>query len=333
MAQNIQDFIGFVQFTHPGAEHQIGIRDRKKNTDAIANGIYVFPWNYHGHKRKFIETNGMYVGSDGSLHEGQLQFWGEWEPTSLVSEITKAPNPGFPTWLHRPFMKYKNGVITSPEHNGWNMKKDSYSWRQNSDPCVFGDNFYYCCCKQRFQSLRHLAPGSIILFGSTMNMNTPDACFALDTVFVVGEGRDYTSNEYNKTLSGFISKDYADIVGFDLWKQNNQANQYRCYKGVKYNERSKYCGMFSFVPCQIRKDDSIGFERVILRKSFFEDIAKSIYTKQNDSIFTDNLNTAPKITKHNDVEINKHIWERIINVVKDNGLLLGVKFNYDIRNV
>lgn len=334
MAQNNQDFIGFVQFTHPGAEHQIGIRDRKKHANEIANGTYVFPWNYGGHKRKFLEADGLYVDSYGSLRKEQLLFWGEWEPTSLVSPITKTPNPGFPTWLHRPFMEYKNGVITSKEHNGWNAKKNCYKWRQNSDPCVLGDNFYYCCCKQRFQSLRHLAPESIILFGSTMNMNTPDACFALDTVFVVGDGRDYISNEYDKTLPGFITKDYADIIGFDLWKQNANAGQARCYKGVRYDERSDFGGMFSFVPCQIRKDGSVGFERVILKKCFFDDIADSIQTKTVDSIFTDNLNTAPKITKHDDIEINKRIWERIRKIVEeDNGLRLGVKFNYDIKNI
>lgn len=333
MVQNNQDFIGFVQFTHPGAEHQVGIRDRKKYANEIANETYVFPWNYGAHKRKFIETNGKYVDSDGSLHEGQLQFWGEWEPTSFVSRIAKTPNPGFPTWLHRPFMEYKNGVITSPEHKGWNAKKNCFKWRQNSDPCVLGDNFYYCCCKQRFQSLRHLAPGSIILFGSTMNMNTPDACFALDTVFVVGEGRDYVSNEYDKTLSGFISKDYADIIGFDLWKRNNHADQCRCYKGVRYDDRHNYGGMFSFVPCQIRKDGSVGFERVILRKSFFDEIARTIQTSPNDSIFTDNLNTAPKITKHNNLEVNKLIWNTIRKIVKNNGLQLGIKFNYDIKNL
>lgn len=333
MAQNNQDFIGFVQFTHPGHEHQISKRNRKKYAKKIANGTYVFPWNYGGHKRKFIETNGMYVGSDGSLYEEQLQFWGEWEPTSFVSQITKTPNPGYPTWLHRPFIKYKNGIITSPE-KVWDAKKKCYKWRQNSDPCVFGDNFHYCCCKQSFKSLRFLAPGSIILFGSTMNMNTPNASFALDTVFVVGDGRDYCSNKYDETLSGFISKEYADIVGFDLWKQDKHAVQFRCYKGVNYNERKAYDGMFSFVPCQIRKDGSLGFERVILKKSFFDDIAKSIQTKSGNSIFTDNLNAAPKITIIDNIEVNKRIWEKIRKAVEvDNGLRLGVKFNYKIIRV
>ena len=44
MVQINQDFIGFVQFTHPGAEHKIGKRNRKKYTNEIANGTYVFPW-------------------------------------------------------------------------------------------------------------------------------------------------------------------------------------------------------------------------------------------------------------------------------------------------
>jgi hypothetical protein len=61
----------FVQFPHPGGEH---------NPKAD-----VMPWNTGGHRRKFMIAPGRYKTGDGSIAESELVFWGEWEaPSSVV---------------------------------------------------------------------------------------------------------------------------------------------------------------------------------------------------------------------------------------------------------
>jgi hypothetical protein len=41
------------------------------------------PWNAGSHHRKFLLSNGRYVAEDGSLGEGGIVFWGEWEAPSI----------------------------------------------------------------------------------------------------------------------------------------------------------------------------------------------------------------------------------------------------------
>jgi hypothetical protein len=65
----VQDKLCFVQFMHPGGEHQT-------SGDTI-------PWNTEGHKRKGLVQRGR-ASHDGKISEGEIVFWGEWEPESLV---------------------------------------------------------------------------------------------------------------------------------------------------------------------------------------------------------------------------------------------------------
>src|SRR6185503_12345431 len=126
----------FVQFMHPGSEHQ-------------PTGS-VMAWNRRGHARKFLLTEGRYV-ADGAVHDGAFTFWGEWEPQSKVVE-TFRPAGARPRWLHEP-------VWDRPRHR---------KLLQNTDPLVFGDAFMYTNCLQWNGKLRRLAQGSIVLFGSRL---------------------------------------------------------------------------------------------------------------------------------------------------------------------
>jgi hypothetical protein len=60
----------FVQFIHPGGEHWPDRGDRKF-------------WNREAHRRKFLKGRGRYI-TGGEAREGEIVFWGEWEPESRV---------------------------------------------------------------------------------------------------------------------------------------------------------------------------------------------------------------------------------------------------------
>src|SRR5687767_1585001 len=56
----------FVQFIHPGGEHE-------------PDDGHVKGWNRAAHARKFLLNSGTYLDG-GTLHHANLVFWGEWEP-------------------------------------------------------------------------------------------------------------------------------------------------------------------------------------------------------------------------------------------------------------
>ena len=142
----------FVQFPHPGSEHE--------PTGPMMD------WNRGQHARKFLKAHGRYV-VDGVAREGAVAFWGEWEPQSRVVETFPPEIPGGPCFLHEPFW------VSQPDGDRL----------QNTDPLVFGDRFLYSNCRQRRnRKLRELAPGSIVLFGSKRRSE-----FVLDTVLVISD--------------------------------------------------------------------------------------------------------------------------------------------------
>jgi hypothetical protein len=114
-----------VQFTHPGPEHKPDLKNGNHKS-----------WNTGNHKRKFLLSKGSYVDNN-KLKDGNLTFWGEWEPPSYVTEFEYQENKFFPGWLHKPYLP---NIL--PNSNGYQASF------QNTDPCVFGDSFKYFVCKQ-----------------------------------------------------------------------------------------------------------------------------------------------------------------------------------------
>ena len=46
------------------------------------------PWNnYETHRRKFLKSPGKYINNQGSEIDGELTFWGEWEPQSQIIKL------------------------------------------------------------------------------------------------------------------------------------------------------------------------------------------------------------------------------------------------------
>lgn len=312
------NLIYFVQFTHPGGEH--GCDRGSTNFKS---------WNYGKHQRKFLRANGSIMVNGNAVHNQDVIFWGEWEPQSNVVRINNRPLVGdYPHYIHKPALKL-SALKT-------NSKKQI---PQNTDPFVFADCFYYCCCKQlRYKTLRGLDKGSIILFGSTLkDANGP--YFGVDTVFVVGDYRDYDSSNYKKQLNGFVPNQYDKIAGLgnSLFVQRTAINGctsgccstakpykgslcFRCYAGA--TPQNSIFGMYSFVPSKQHATSTVGFERLKIRERDF-----ALLPSISSSIINDNLNSTPKITKHT-INQNVEIWERLCSLNKQQGLLEGVSFKY-----
>jgi hypothetical protein len=108
-------------------------------------------WNVgKRHRRKFLVTRGRYVDPGGKLIDAELVLWGEWEPPSRIDR--RWPQCGrLPRVLHRPY---------------WGIPTTS-TFRQNTDPWVFGDPMLYSNCRLTTpNSLLRLTRGSVICFGS-----------------------------------------------------------------------------------------------------------------------------------------------------------------------
>ena len=326
----------FVQFTHPGAEHVIPKKYNVKKD-------FLYPWNYNTHKRKFLETTAQYIDHNNNLQNDKILFWGEWEPDSLARIITPVPANGtdLPHNIHNPlFITNKNGnVLAKPYIIN---KKGNKVIRQNTDPFVFGKNFYYSICQQGKSNgqIKNLANGSIILFGSKRG-GSANPYFALDTVFVVADNRKYTTKNYKKDLKGFVPNEYPEIIGIDLWedafKDNNNFKriccckpcnpngnpiQYTCYQGASYS--NPIYGMYSFVPCVLSKTNPQGFERIKLTIADFNNIGITIPKK---GIFNNKLNQHFKITITN-IQDNKKIWDKLRAIVHQQNCLEGVQMDY-----
>jgi hypothetical protein len=204
----------FVQFPHPKDEHNPGGAKRQ-------------PWNRCDHARKFIRSDGRCVDRNGSIHDGSLVFWGEWEAPSYV--IKCWPGDGcLPRFLHDPV---------------WEDPADSDP-RQNTDPWVFGDCFRYSNCKQLSQEkLRTLPRGSVILFGST-----PGGNFVLDTVFVVRDAHRLVPKQPPEIDEAFR---VCTIVPLSLDGECS-GEEFVLYRGATREDPVE--GMYSFAPC--RRADS-----------------------------------------------------------------------------
>jgi len=115
-----------VQFFHPGREHGYDYE----------NGSLIKDWNTLAHQRKFLLNEGSYI-KNGQKNNGELLFWGEWEPPSRVYEIEQQTNCQLygvnPKYLHTPFLPNDNQIKLY-------QKEQKY---QNTDPFVFGEKFLY----------------------------------------------------------------------------------------------------------------------------------------------------------------------------------------------
>lgn len=182
------------------------------------------PWNStDSHHRKFIERNGDYLDASGQRMRAVLYFWGEYEPKSRAVKL--APSRG---------AKAVNQTLFPV--GGSNIVPISKTAKcLNTDPYVFGDEFYYFCCQRKKTTYQK---GDIILFGSTHGPRN-SIQFLLDTVIVVKEERDIKRFSTNS----------------NYWKCSLDP---RLFKGTLLHQSVVIGGTilddyhtFSFVPCTI----------------------------------------------------------------------------------
>ena len=302
----MKNVIAFVQFIHPGEE---SLPTGQSRTEPI-------PWNHGSHKRKFLCHPGWYM-DNGQLVHDELTFWGEWEPQSCFTRIDNPIGKGYPHVIHHPVLD-----LNEPKRD---VQKRC---RQNTDPFVFHDRFLYRCCKQTSKrgqtQLAHLLPGSIVLFGSRVNK-----LFAIDTVFVVGDFRDYFDQKGGMDFDPNL-KEYAEIVGVGL-KGSGCGNRSGCGNGSgcrrKHSRMRLYYGaspenryesMYSFVPCKRLSGNAQGWARPTLTQNDMRDIYAGC--------ITDNLQQGFKHYRETTLDGNVAAWNRIRNLFAQRGFLEGVRF-------
>ena len=228
----------------------------------------IIPWNNNEtHRRKFLKSPGMYINNQGNETDGELTFWGEWEPQSQIVKL-KNSKKYLPKYLNIPFI---NPSVPNRTHN--------------TDPNVFGKHFKYIICKQRsfHKVLTNLEVNSIILFGSSINKE-----FCLDTLFVVSRNQ---TNYNNSTIEDLFPKHergtyyhasvnpiYDDtnyIVNIDEEDscRISEKSTYTFYKSVDFSESDNYNGLYSFVPVKIFDQDreiNYVFKQPVIRLDFLE---------------------------------------------------------------
>jgi hypothetical protein len=282
----MDDKLCFVQFIHPGGEHEPDDGLRKR-------------WNSSAHRRKFLKRVGKHI-HNGRVEESTFLFWGEWEPESQAQRID-APIPHGPRSIHEPYY----------------VVPKSYGGLQNTDPFVFGRQFHYTGCQQRTAQgatqLRYLSKGSVILLGSCEERSA----FMLDTVFVVDHWVDHDRKNYRKVLAGAVSQEYKEVT-ISPWYQEplvegkscapaGSNETWRLYFGATFDKPLH--GMYSFFPCETDRAASKGFARPRISLP---------------GVITDNLYQGKKLTEPRSLDAIRLLWDSVVRQVKEQGLALGV---------
>ena len=225
----------FVQFPHPGREHE-----------PDSGGGKVWNTLSSQHARKFMEFGGQWIDDDGSVRSGGLRAWGEWEPESDVICGLSQPRQDsqYPHYLWHPYY----------------VPKDNYKCLHNTDPFIFGERFLYSNCKQQTLSgLRQLERGSVIAFGSGRKI-AGERKWVLDTVFVVSDSLMYSAPEARRVLADAAPETFLTVTGGPMVDSKNQAS-FRLYKGATPDDPVE--GMFSFFPA-MPADGDAGFPRPMI---------------------------------------------------------------------
>ena len=293
----ISESLCFVQFMHPGREAK-----PKRGESAIG-------WNGgKTHARKYLRCSGTYLNG-GNLVNGELEFWGEWEPESVVVE----------EWGRQPDNKPRR--VWQPYYRA----RDNYAGLQNTDPFVFG-GFYYSICKQHTRrgptQLRYLEKGSVVLFGSCVGNE-----FALDTVFVVKDWVDHDEGNYRSRLAGRVPDAYWDATLFPLYGAAGDGcipsaascvppgpgcapedgGFWRLYIGATYDDQVEK--MFSFVPCAPAGAMPGGFARP---------------TIELDGVITSRNRQQYKLNPQDCLDDVVGLWHKVKAQVQGRGLALGL---------
>ena len=284
----------FVQFSHPGREHE------------PASGRH---WNKlkYDHRRKFMRLRGKWIDGDGARPSGKLRAWGEWESESdLICKFNPPTGDArHPRYLWEPYY----------------VPKNSYRCLHNTDPFIFGDRFLYSNCRQaKLVGLRSLDRGSVIAFGSGKMVGS-ERKWVLDTVLVVKDSVDYDMRMARTEFAGWASDTFLDVTGGPLSDHPDNASdsgtcapsctpasaRLRLYRGATLNDPVD--GMFSFFPA-IPEDGGSGFPRP------FVDLPRKYFNPKSWQ--------APKGARCSRTPDElRCLWDSLVAQVHDKDLVLG----------
>lgn len=259
-------------------------------------GASICPWNISDtHHRKLIHsTNADVVDFDieskrfVEAMKKDIFFLGEWE---CCSEIRDNNGNNLFKYIHTPIFS----------------EMDSYKRIINTDPFVFGDEFYYTCCKLR----EKMEEGDIVLFGhfkitnkeKTIVEETPNnkVCYTdlfIDTVIVLKEKVNRFYYPSHKFPSGYEDVTLSKMpLDHDIWIAQ------------MYHTNNQF---FSFVPCQI--DNQLGYSSIT-------DAPKVVVYSKADGIY---LNGAQN-GNHIEVTDIYDVYCDIISQIIQANWKLGVK--------
>ena len=218
----------FIQFPHPGSEHQ---------PDPGGNKA----WNNYSyqHARKFMQIQGRWTDTNNTQHSADLWAWGEWEAQSdLLQELDRPDSWDLPRYLWLPY---------------YTDQPEGYERLHNTDPFIFGDRFLYSNCKQaKRPNLKNLERGSVIAFGSKKKHG-----WVLDTVLVIADYADFLAADIHTSLAGHVPDAFLRVTGGPL-AENDATETLRLYLGATPD--NPVDEMFSFFPATLAGGD-VGFER------------------------------------------------------------------------
>lgn len=289
-----------VQFPHPGAEHSV----KRKQSEISWNNSET-----SDHKRKFMKFRGRWQDVNNETHSDNLFAWGEWEPESKVCRRIKpiAGEPHYPRLLWKPYF----------------VPKSSYKCLHNTDPFIFGDQFLYSNCKQDTfsPSLQHLAPGSIILFGSGKKVDGHRQ-WVLDTIFVVRDRFEYDPREPRRALEGLVSSDFLTVTGEPIragYQSDANVNVQKCPPGQKFvlyrgaTPDNDVKGMYSFFPARRAESTEPYFSRPLI----------SCTGNLNMTYFNPGKWQGIKANQVKDESVLVSLWQQIVAQVRKDELVLG----------
>lgn len=289
----------FVQFPHPGREHE---PDRGPDK--------AWQRQEHRHGRKFMLLRGEWIDEGGNRQAGDMHAWGEWEAESeLVSTLPRPSGDSMqPRWLWRPYY----------------VPKSSYEGLHNTDPFIFGRRFLYSNCGQPTRpGLRQLDQGSVIAFGSTKKPGG-EYCWLLDTVLVVKDFKDYAWSDARRSVSDWASSTFLDVTIGPLTGDTGQPTPEGCaptsptgcakpgdllrlYRGATPDDPVD--GMFSFFPARPAGSAS-GFRRP------FIDLPSEYFNPRSAQ--------SPKgLRRDRTPDELRGLWDRLVEQVRDADLVLG----------
>lgn len=293
-----------VQFFHPGGlpGNQNMRKDKNKRATAknlLSEGDY--PWNCGEHTRKFLKSLGVALDKNGNIVNGDFTFWGEWEANAKFFKTD-----AYPPYLFEAYIS----------------EEEMYDeiLRQNTDPLVFGETWYYSNCKQpklktqlRKYGFDKLEYGSIIVFSSVKQKKT-----VIDTVFVVEKSEKYTSEIFQL---GTILHDVTlkNFEGDLEWL----CKDHILYSGKMFSKST--LEPYSFVPAKKfdKLNNSVFNQPVLNLKETFPELTwmENLGPNHGRNVYVSDVSE----------ELAKKVWSHIKQAVLEADLLLGVEFDEPIR--